>query len=169
MPVVAGEAPSYDRYAAIVLSLAGRILGQQAAAEAVVLDVFREVWRTAARYDPARSAPDTWLFTLARMRALEARHAAGREGRQVEGARSPAVGAPVASDREMPARTRVMTALAGLAQDQRQVLEMAYYDGLTQTGIATRLGLPLNTVKTWLYRGLDQLQNQLVRQGWTVW
>ena len=61
-----------------------------------------------------------------------------------------------------------MTALAGLAPEQRQVLELAYYEGLTQTAIATRLGLPLDTVKTWLCQGLDHLQDRLVTQGWTI-
>jgi RNA polymerase sigma-70 factor (ECF subfamily) len=61
-----------------------------------------------------------------------------------------------------------MTALAGLAQEQRQVLELAYYDGLTQTEIAMRLGIPLDTVKARLCQGLDQLQDRLVTQGWTV-
>ena len=85
----------YDRYAASVLGLAYRILGHQATAETVVLDVFHEVWRTAAHYDPTRSAPDTWLFTLARMRASTRRAAWGREA----GGRSapPTAGAPLAS------------------------------------------------------------------------
>ena len=158
----------YDRYAAIVLGLACRILGDQATAETVVLEVFHEVWRTAAHYDPTRSTPDTWLFTLARMRALDAQRAAWEEGKRAEGAIPQAVGAPLASHRETQERTWVMTALAGLAQEQRQVLELAYYDGLTQTEIAMRLGLPLDTVKTRLCQGLDQLQDRLVTQGWTV-
>jgi len=158
----------YDRYAAIVLGLVCRILGHQATAEAVVLEIFHEVWHTAVRYDPARSAPDTWLFTLARTRALAARHAAWREGKRVEGVLPPAVGVPLAPGRETQERAWVMTALAGLAQEQRQVLELAYYDGLTQTEIATRLSIPLDTVKARLCRGLDQLQDRLVTQGWTV-
>ncbi len=159
----------YDRYAASLLGLAYRILGHQATAETVVLDVFHEVWRTAAHYDPTRSAPDTWLFTLARMRALNTQRAAWGEGKRAEGALPPTAGAPLASRRETQERTWVMTALAGLTSEQRQVLELAYYDGLTQTEIATRLGIPLDTVKTRLCQGLDHLQDRLVTQGWTVW
>jgi RNA polymerase sigma-70 factor, ECF subfamily len=156
----------YDRYAAIVFGLVYRILGHQATAETVVLEVFHEVWRTAAHYDPTQSAPDTWLFTLARMRALDAQRAVWEK--RAEGAIPQAAGAPLASRRETQERTWVMTALAGLAQEQRQVLELAYYDGLTQTEIATRLGISLDTVKTRLCQGLDQLQDRLVTQGWTV-
>jgi RNA polymerase sigma-70 factor (ECF subfamily) len=158
----------YDRYAASVLGLACRILGHQATAERVVLDVFHEVWRTAAHYDPTRSAPDTWLFTLARLRALHAQRTAWSEGKRAEEALPQAVEAPLASRRETQERTWVMTALAGLAPEQRQVLELAYYEGLTQTAIATRLGLPLDTVKTRLCQGLDHLQDRLVTQGWTI-
>jgi RNA polymerase sigma-70 factor, ECF subfamily len=158
----------YDRYAAIVLGLASRILGHQATAEAVVLEVFHEVWRTAVHYDPTRSTPDTWLFTLARTRALDMQRAARREGKRAEGASPQAVAAPLELGRETQERTWIMTALAGLAQEQRQVLELVYYDGLTQTEIATRLGIPLDTVKMWICQGLDQLQDRLVTQGWTV-
>jgi RNA polymerase sigma-70 factor (ECF subfamily) len=158
----------YDRYAAIVLGLVCRILGHQETAERVVLEVFHEVWHTAAHYDPTQRTPDTWLFTLARTRALDAQRAAWGEGKQVEGAFPQVAGATLTSDRETQERTWVMTALAGLAQEQRQVLELAYYDGLTQTEIAMRLGIPLDTVKARLCQGLDQLQDRLVTQGWTV-
>gem|GEM_PF-5816925 len=77
----------------------------------------------------------------------------------MQGERSEAARAPQASGSETKERTWGMTAPAGLLQDQRQVLELAYDDGLTQAEIATPLGVPLDTVKMWVRRGFEQLRD----------
>jgi len=84
---------------------------------------------------------------------------AWRGTKRVQGEHPEAARAPLASGSETKERTWGMTAPAGLLQDQRQVLELAYDDGLTQAEIATRLGVSLGTVKTWVCRGLEQLRD----------
>jgi RNA polymerase sigma-70 factor (ECF subfamily) len=90
---------------------------------------------------------------------LDTRWAACRGTKQMQGEHAEAARALLASGSETKERTRGMTAPAGLWQDQRQVLELAYDDGLTQAEIATPLGVLLGTVKTWVCRGLEQLQD----------
>ena len=153
-----GLAALYDRYAAGLNGLALRITGDHADAEEVVSDVFAQVWRDANRFDPARGSVATWLVTITRSRALDVLRARGRRARLAESAarESPvqpaAMGAPpeqadartFAAEREV----RVRDALAELPEEQRQVLELAYFAGMSQSEIATQLATPLGTVKT---------------------
>jgi RNA polymerase sigma-70 factor (ECF subfamily) len=117
---------------------------------------------TSSLADPARITCNALVYAsnCARVtRVLDTRWAACRGTKQVQGEHSEAARAPLASGSETKERTWGMTAPAGLLQDQRQFLELVYDDGLTQAEIATRLGIPLGTVKTWVCRGLEQLRD----------
>jgi RNA polymerase sigma-70 factor (ECF subfamily) len=146
----------FDRYAGLVNALALRILRDGAEAEDVVQEVFVQVWRQAERFDAARGSAEAWLCTIARSRALDRlrRRAARRE--------EPAEAAP---GRSAPPRAAdelaVRQALLQLPDDQRRPLELAYYEGLSQTEIAARLGAPLGTVKTRMRTALLRLREVL--------
>lgn len=159
----------YDRYAQRVFTLALRILRNQADAEEVVQEVFWQVWRGAGRYNPARGTPDAWLFTLARTRALDALRSSRRgEGLALEEASEASDDLAAAGAQATEIRQIVTNALNGLSKVQRTAIELAYYGGLTQTEIAERTGAPLGTVKTWIRKGLEQLRDTFVAEGWTV-
>ena len=146
----------YDRHAGLVMALAFRILREKADAEDVVQEVFLQAWRQAARFDPARGTPEAWLCTIARSRALDRlRRRVSRREDPHEAAPSPS-SAPKAEE-----RLSVREALAELPDGQRVALELAYYEGLTQTEIALRLGEPLGTVKTRMRAGLMRLRTVL--------
>ena len=128
----------YDRYAGLVQ------------------EVFVQVWRQADRFDPARGTPGAWLCTIARTRALD------RLRRRV--ARKEEQGDAIPGLSERPRREEgiaVRKALDGLTQDQRRALELAYYEGLTQTEIAQRLGEPLGTIKTRIRTAMIRLRETL--------
>jgi RNA polymerase sigma-70 factor (ECF subfamily) len=148
----------YDRYAGLVNALALRVLRDAAEAEDVVQEVFVQIWRQAGRFDPSRGSAEAWLCTMARTRALDRlrRRAARREE---PGAEMPGLG-PVETPRNEEAYA-VRTALDGLSADQRRALELAYYEGLTQSEIAARLGEPLGTVKTRIRTAMIRLREAL--------
>jgi RNA polymerase sigma-70 factor (ECF subfamily) len=146
----------YDKCAGLVNALALRVLRDAADAEDVVQEVFVQAWRQAARFDPARGTPEAWLCTIARSRALDRlrRRAARREesGEQAP----PAVATPRNEE-----ALAVRKALDGLSEVQRRALELAYYEGLTQSEIAARLGEPLGTVKTRIRSAMIRLRETL--------
>jgi RNA polymerase sigma-70 factor (ECF subfamily) len=146
----------YDLYAGLVNGLALRILRNTAEAEDVVQEVFVQVWRQADRYDPTRGSAEAWLCTIARSRALDRlrRRAARRE----EGDEALPAGSEAPRTEEALA---VRKALDALSADQRHALELAYYEGLTQTEIAERLRQPLGTVKTRIRTAMIRLREFL--------
>ena len=152
----------YDRYAPRVLGLTTRILGDPDEAEDVLQEVFLQVWR-APRFDPSRGAVLTWLLVLARSRAIDRLRSLRRRGRdrQVDVA---AADLPSGQDVERDAGSAqegsaVRRALADLPAEQRRALELAYFDGYTQTEIAELTGAPLGTVKTRLRQGMMKLRD----------
>jgi RNA polymerase sigma-70 factor, ECF subfamily len=158
----------FDRHATAVYSLAVRITGRQEDAEEVVQDVFAQAWRTAVRYDATRATVAGWLMMLARTRALDrlrARRARPDADLPVEvRADAPiAAGTPDPEQVAMSARDAqaVRTALAGLPDELRALVEFAYYEGLTHTEVAARTGLPLGTVKTRLRSAVAALRGAL--------
>jgi RNA polymerase sigma-70 factor (ECF subfamily) len=159
----------YDRYAQMVLNLALRVVGSVADAEEVLQEVFWQAWRSAGRYDPSRGSPEAWLATLARTRAIDAlrslrsvrRVSGDSEGWRVEGASAVA---PTTSD-ALEHRQLVESALAALSTPQREAVELAYYEGLSQSEIAARTGTPLGTVKTRIRSGLARLREALAAGG----
>jgi RNA polymerase sigma-70 factor (ECF subfamily) len=138
----------YDRYAALALTMARRMLGE-AGAEDLVQDVFMEVWRRADAYDPARGTVRTWLLVRLRSRALDRlRSATARREVPTEDV-APNRAAPEVEDPSLvPDRRAVREALAQLPDDQRQVLELAYFQGMSSSEIAERMGSPIGTVKS---------------------
>jgi RNA polymerase sigma-70 factor (ECF subfamily) len=149
----------YDRYARLVFALIRRIIIQPAEAEEVLQEVFWQVWMEADTYDEERGSPEAWLLNRARSRAID-------KLRSIRRRRETFV-APV-DERTWPARPdgtlsteageAVRSALALLPGSQREVIELAFYQGLTQSEIALRLGEPLGTIKTRMRLGLERLR-----------
>jgi RNA polymerase sigma-70 factor (ECF subfamily) len=157
----------YDRHAATVYALARRIVSRLEDAEEVVQDVFSQVWRQAHQYRTERASVAGWIVMLARTRAIDrlrARRARPDEDHAVD----PMTAAPVAAG-PSPEQAAVLAdrarhvreALQTLPENQRVLLEMAYYEGLTHSEIAARTGVPLGTVKTRIRTGMDALRSAL--------
>ena len=146
----------YDLYAGLVNGLAVRILRDRAEAEDAVQEVFVQVWQQASRFDPARGTPEAWLCTMARSRALDRlrRRSSRREDPEQDG------GSATHAPRNEEALA-VRKALDGLPEDQRRALELAYYEGLTQSEIAEHLSQPLGTVKTRIRAAMIRLRDVL--------
>jgi RNA polymerase sigma-70 factor, ECF subfamily len=170
--VAAGDetalAQVYDRYRVILFGLLMRILNNREEAEDVLQEVFLQVWRRAADFDESRGRPFTWLVTLARSRGIDRlRSLAARERVAIAGAREES---ELVSDAATDAfrseqRGLVSTALSQLPEEQKKPLMLAYFDGLTQSEIATRLGAPLGTVKTRMRTGMLKLRELLASQS----
>jgi RNA polymerase sigma-70 factor (ECF subfamily) len=152
----------YDRYAPIVLALGQKILRSRREAEDLLQDVFLEVWRQAGDYEPSRGSVRTWIVLRARSRALDrCRSAWSRvvpiedtQERGDEGAVDPMLQA----DHE-----RLRRVLVTLPEEQQKVLELGYFEGLSSSEIAERLGVPLGTVKSRVAAALAKLRAVLVR------
>jgi RNA polymerase sigma-70 factor (ECF subfamily) len=148
---VAAISVVYDRYVGLLLSMAEKILTDRAMAEDLVHDVFLEVWRHAASYDPSRGSVRTWMLVRLRSRALD-RMRSARTRREVPSDDGEPTTRLVDGEREDPSlepdRKSVRRALAELPTEQREVLELAYFHGLTSVEIADRMGSPLGTVKS---------------------
>jgi RNA polymerase sigma-70 factor (ECF subfamily) len=157
----AAFAELYDELAPTVHGVVLRVLRDPTQAEEVTQEVFVEVWRQAARFDPARGGVRGWVVTMARRRAVDrVRAEQSRRDRHLRNAAAPA-GAPASpADVVIDAldRVRAREALAELSEAHRQALELAFYDGLTHTEIAERLGVALGTVKTRIRDGLIRLR-----------
>ncbi len=156
----------YDESSRLVFSLALRILGNSADAEEVTLDVYTQVWREARNFDAERGNAVTWLTMLARSRAIDRLRSrlarTGREEPMPEYAEfEDAAPRPDEAGEADQQRRRVAKALAMLPPEQRQVIELAYYSGLSQTELAARLGQPLGTVKTRVRLGMMKLRELL--------
>ncbi|PYN03530.1 MAG: hypothetical protein DME02_23470 [Candidatus Rokuibacteriota bacterium] len=151
----------YDRYAPLVFPLVLRVVGERADAADVLQDVFWEAWRTAAAYDSARGTPEAWIVTRARTRAIDRVRAVRRRSETfvpaLDAASAPAAPGGDVAERAGD-RALVAEALARLPAPQREVIELAYYAGLTQSEIAERLEQPLGTVKTRIRLALARLR-----------
>ncbi|HET6577428.1 MAG TPA: sigma-70 family RNA polymerase sigma factor [Gemmatimonadales bacterium] len=163
--------PLYERYGGVLYAVAYRIVGQRADAEEVVVEAFAQAWREAARFEAGRGSVAGWLTTIARSRALDLVRARSRRDRITASAaadrpeRSPAMGEfPLdpAGALDLDERARqVRRALESLSPPQRQVIELAYFEGLSQSEIAERLQEPLGTVKTRVRLGMQKLRESL--------
>jgi RNA polymerase sigma-70 factor (ECF subfamily) len=164
----AALAQLYDRYRAILFGLLMRILNNREEAEDVLQEVFLQVWRKAADFDENRGRPFTWLVTLARSRGIDRlRTLASRERVAEAGAREVSEEISDAATDALKSEQRglVSDALAKLPDEQKRPIMLAYFDGLTHSEIATRLGAPLGTVKTRMRTGMIRLRELLAGQG----
>lgn len=153
----------YDRYAPILLSLVERIAARGAEAEDLVHDVFLEAWRRAADYDATRGSVKSWLLLRARSRALDHRKSA-RVARRAGGSESAWLeelndlgGEPS----QAPDQARLREVLLALPAEQRSVLLLGYFEGLSSSEIAERIGIPLGTVKSRVAAALANLRQTL--------
>ncbi len=157
----------YDRYGGPSFGLAYKILGSVEEAEEVVLDVFSQIWQKAATYDPSRSRADTWLFMLTRSRAIDRLRVLQRTSRAaqacMEDAKIPTsdLAEPMEDAMFKERSEQVKTALEKLPAEQRQAIELAYYEGLTCAAIASKLGIPTGTIKTRIRLGISKLRQAL--------
>ena len=168
--IAAGDRDAFSRFydltAPMAFGLIRRVLRDPEAAAEVLQEVFWQVWQDASRYDSARGTPEAWLVMRAKTRAIDRLRSIRRRDRtfvapvdesvaqrREDQAPNPAV---VAEDRGL-----IQTALAQLPEAQRRVIELAFFEGLTQSEIAARLGEPLGTVKTRARLGLDRLRAAL--------
>lgn len=153
----------YDRHAPGMLALAQRIVGDRREAEDLLHDVLLEAWRGAGAFDPGRGTVRAWLLMRVRSRALDRRRAAAvARAEPLEEATARAT-----SDHEgdRADHARVRRALAALPTEQRAVLELAYFEGLSSSEIAARLGTPIGTVKSRVAAAMAKLRACLADRG----
>jgi RNA polymerase sigma-70 factor, ECF subfamily len=156
----------YRRYGAIVHGLCLRQLGDRGLAEECTQDVFASIWRRAGDYDPGRGRLSTWLFAIARNRIIDAaRRRAHRPGPGAM-ADAPEIASgdpgPEIEVERVEAAERMARAMASLPEAQLEVVQMAYFQGLTQTEIAERTGMPLGTIKGRLRLAMNRMREALV-------
>ena len=158
--------PLYDRYSDLVYTIALRILGDVASAEDLTQDVFLTLTHRRG-YSPERGSLGSYLSLLTRSRAIDriraqsTRHKYMNEWKhQPQQSQSSGL-SPMDHASQQERTTLVKDALTQLTQEQRQALELSYYQGQSQTEIAQHLGVPLGTVKSWMRRGLLKLRSHL--------
>ena len=155
--VGAGDAAAlallYDRYSGMLLGLAHRILGDRSDAEEILQEAFLQAWKQAGRYDPKRSSVSTWLVLITRSRAIDRLRSRKVKDRTLAAVQQEKRGGHTSPEgvgdvlRDERGR-RLRGEMARLPPEQREVLEMAFFRGMTQSEIASRTGIPLGTVKT---------------------
>ena len=152
----------YDRCSSLVFSLAMRMLKVRSDAEDLLQEVFVQVWRQASNYSAERGSPEAWIINIARSRAIDKIRSIRRMEKSFvltdDPSRAESSNNIESSAAESETRLSMNAALANLPETQRRVLELAYFDGLTQTEIAQRLAEPLGTVKTRMRSGIQRLR-----------
>jgi RNA polymerase sigma-70 factor (ECF subfamily) len=158
----------FDRYNQLALNLAARVLNERHEAEDVVQEVFLQVWRDASSYQQERGNVSTWIVAIARSRAIDKLRS--RKARRVAdpvGDNDDALDVtetlpdPAAKPDDLDNQLLVRKAFGSLAVDQRVAIEMAYYEGMSQSEIAEALREPLGTIKTRIRSGLLKLKQSL--------
>jgi RNA polymerase sigma-70 factor (ECF subfamily) len=158
----------YDRYSRLVFGLALSSVGDRATAEEITQDVFLRVWQRARQYRAERGKVSTWLSSIARNRAVDQLRRRGSRPEQhsvawveIAPGTEPAVNGPEAAAALAMEKARVRSAIARLSEEQKRVLALAYFQGLSQSEIAATLDLPLGTVKTRIRLGMRKLREML--------
>jgi RNA polymerase sigma-70 factor (ECF subfamily) len=148
----------YDRLGGVAYGLALRVLRDRALAEDAVQEAFLSVWRSAGRFVPERARARTWLLTLVHRRAVDlVRREDVRRAETLDEVEQPADESVEQTAWLRFERQRVQGALKALPDPQRELIELAYYGGFTQSQLADRLGVPLGTVKSRMFTGLSRL------------
>ena len=154
----------YDRHSRLLYGLILRVVRDRAEAEELLQEVFVQVWTRADTYDVKLGTPIAWLVRIARNRAIDRLRANTVRTRTAEAAPlPPPVETPEARASMTEQERAVARALQALPPDQRQLIEQAYFSGLTQSELAERFGLPLGTVKTRVRTGMMTLRRDLQR------
>ena len=155
----------YDRYGRLVYSLILRVVRDTGVAEDLVQETFMRVWNRAQGLDAQKGSIGPWLLAVARNRAIDyLRSAGGRERNSLEFEETDHPALYVDMERDILSSDkarRVKTAVEKLSPRQREVIELAYFEGLSQTEMAERMGQPLGTVKTWVRAALKNLRHEL--------
>jgi RNA polymerase sigma-70 factor, ECF subfamily len=155
----------YDRYGRIVFTVILRVVRDAAIAEDLVQETFLRVWNRVQGFDAEKGAIAPWLLAVARNRAIDyLRSVAGRERNALEFEETDHPSLFVDMEHEILTsdKARVIKgAMEKLNANQRQVIELAYFEGLSQTEMAERMGQPLGTVKTWVRTALKNLRDEL--------
>lgn len=172
----AALAELYDRFGGVAYALARRIVRDPDLAEDVVQESFLSVWRGAGRFVPERARASSWLLTLVHRRAVDlVRREQRRRADPLD--ETGVLHGPEQRSAEDAVwrrleRERVQDALAQLPDQQRELLELAYFGGFTQSQLAERLGRPLGTIKSQMFAGLAQLRELLEpdapEESWTT-
>jgi RNA polymerase sigma-70 factor (ECF subfamily) len=161
----------YDRYSRLVFSLAWNLVGDQATAEEITLDVFTRIWEKAETYRPEQAKVSTWLTSIARYRSIDMLRRRGSRPEQhsvgfaelapddMSSADGPEEAAELAMQQQ-----RVRAAIASLPSDQKQVLALAYFKGYSHREIAQALNQPLGTVKTRIRLAMQKLRDLLLEE-----
>jgi len=156
----------YDRYGRLIYSLILRIVRNPSTAEDLVQETFLRIWNRVQSFDAERGALGAWVLTVARNRAID--YLRSTDGRMQAGAMEldqlerPGLFAKLDSAALAIDRVRrLKSAFEKLTPTQRQVIELAYYEGMSQTEMAERLKQPLGTVKTWTRSALKILRDEL--------
>jgi RNA polymerase sigma-70 factor (ECF subfamily) len=161
----AAMADFYDQTQTLVYGLALRVLGDRDAAEDVMIEVYAQVWRQAEAFDAARGSPSAWLLNMTRSRALDARRARRREraSEPLEAAGEVRADGPGPEALVAAAERHrfVHGALAELGGELRQLIDLAYFGGMSHSEIAALLDQPLGTVKTRIRAAMMQLRERL--------
>jgi RNA polymerase sigma-70 factor (ECF subfamily) len=156
----------YDRYGRLTYSIILRIVRNEGVAEDLVQETFLRVWNRIPAFDRQRGAIGPWILTVARNRAIDyLRSAEGRGSERVfelDLLEQPTLFASAQSGLlTLDRQKMIRDALEHLTPNQREVIELAYYEGLSQTEMAERLKQPLGTVKTWVRTALKMLRQEL--------
>jgi RNA polymerase sigma-70 factor, ECF subfamily len=158
----AALAELYDRYGRVAYGLALRVLRDRSLAEDAVQEGFLAVWRTAGRFVPERAKASTWILTLVHRRTVDlVRREERRRAEPLERVEQ-AASEPTEEVAWLNLRREgIREALRGLPDQQREAIELAYFEGFTQSELAERLGEPLGTIKSRMFNGLGRLRDLL--------
>jgi RNA polymerase sigma-70 factor (ECF subfamily) len=159
----------YDRHAATLYALLLRILGNYEDAQEVLQETFVKAWSNASMFDAVRGSEAAWLISIARSRGIDRLRARRtRSDRENDAGREISIGSSFVDNKtgaddaiRSEQQKAVRGALAELPDAQRMALELAYFEGLSQSEIAGRLGEPLGTVKTRMQLGMKKLRERL--------
>lgn len=160
----------YDRYSRTVFGVGLKFLGDRSLAEELVQEVFLKVWRSSRTFDPARGGFSTWLYRITRSVASDLYRKGARRVRPISdgdpylaAARDSSAGPQDVVDESWLA-WRISRALEGLDAPRREVIDLAYFGGLSQREISLRTGIPLGTVKTRTASALRSLRERLMAE-----
>jgi RNA polymerase sigma-70 factor (ECF subfamily) len=159
----------YDRLAAVAHGLALRIVRRGPLAEDAVQDAFLRAWRSAGRYDPRRGSARAWVLRIVRNAAIDQLRSERSKLHAESGsvADAPRATTDARADEAVASAqlgSRARQALEGLPAEQRRMIEIAYFEGLSHSEIAAREGIPLGTVKSRIHEGIGRLR-RLVEEG----